>query len=129
MFFSSLPFLSFFVFTLSPLKSRGMTLTSESLKTLKVAELREELDRRGLDSTGLKAALLARLEEALLAAGGGDASTAAPVAEAAAAPAPAAAAPGAEAVPAAAQAPPTSAPAATEKVRSMDVPVREETPA
>ena len=103
-----------------------MTLTSESLKTLKVAELREELERRGLDSTGLKAALLARLEEALAAAdanggGGADASAAAaapivvdaPAPPAAAAPAPVPAAPAADAAP-------VSAPAAVEKVRSKE---------
>ena len=108
-----------------------MTVTLESLKTLKVAELREELDRRGLDSTGLKAALLARLEEALAAdasaaAGNGDASApaeavvaAAPAAAAAAPPAAAPPAPAA-AAPIAAQAAPVSAPAAAEKVRSKE---------
>ena len=53
---------SFFLKKKTVLEMTQMTL--ESLKQLKVAELREELDRRGLDSTGLKAALLARLPAA-----------------------------------------------------------------
>lgn len=39
--------------------------TKENLKGMKVGELRAELTKRGLDSTGLKAALISRLEEAL----------------------------------------------------------------
>jgi hypothetical protein len=105
-----------------------MTLTVESLKTLKVAELREELDRRGLDSTGLKAALLARLEEALASSaapapvgGDGDAAPAAAAPAAAAAPDAAAPAPlpvQTEAVP---------APITAEKVRSMELAKAERT--
>ena len=34
-------------------------------RSLKVTELRKELEKRGLDSSGLKAALVERLEEAL----------------------------------------------------------------
>ena len=34
-------------------------------KTMKVAELRSELERRGLDSTGLKADLVVRLQDSL----------------------------------------------------------------
>ena len=97
-------------------------VTLESLKTLKVAELREELDRRGLDSTGLKAALLARLEEALAAdaGNGGDAAPAPTNAAAPAAAAPPAPAAPAAAAPITAQAAPVSAPPAVEKVRSTE---------
>jgi hypothetical protein len=77
--------------------------------SLTVAQLRDELKARGLDTTGLKAVLVERLEAAL-ADGGGGAPAAAPAAAPppAAAPAPAPVA----AAPAPAAAPPAAAPAA-----------------
>ena len=38
---------------------------SQDLSKMKVSELREELEKRGLDASGKKAELVARLEEAL----------------------------------------------------------------
>ena len=40
-----------------------------NIKKMKVAELREELQKRGLDTKGTKPVLLKRLEEAVLAEG------------------------------------------------------------
>jgi len=46
-------------------ESSGSSLRKEQVKKLKVSELRAELDTRGLDSTGLKADLIERLENAM----------------------------------------------------------------
>jgi len=46
-------------------------LADADLSSLKVAELREELSQRGLDTAGLKAALLERLQAAVTAGSGG----------------------------------------------------------
>jgi len=67
------------------------SLAIADVSKLKVAELKAELEKRGLDSSGLKAALVARLEEALSA---DDAPPSAPAAPVADAPAPAPPAPG-----------------------------------
>ncbi|CAK0763387.1 hypothetical protein CVIRNUC_003052 [Coccomyxa viridis] len=42
-----------------------MTLSLDDVKKMKVQELRDELTKRGLDSSGLKAALAERLEESM----------------------------------------------------------------
>lgn len=38
----------------------------KTIKELKIQEVREQLEKRGLDKTGVKAVLLSRLEEALI---------------------------------------------------------------
>lgn len=58
---------------------------------MKVAELRDELQSRGLDTSGTKAVLLERLEEALAATAAAAPAAAAPAPEAAPAAAPPAA--------------------------------------
>jgi hypothetical protein len=46
------------------------TSASMNIKKMKVAELRDELSKRGLDTKGTKPVLLKRLEEAILLEGG-----------------------------------------------------------
>ena len=41
----------------------GTPLTLKELQSLKVVELKQELDKRGLEKSGLKADLVKRLEE------------------------------------------------------------------
>ena len=93
---------------------RSLSVPLRSLKmkpsTLTVAQLKDQLKERGLDTAGLKAALVERLEAALAS----EASGAAP-AEPAPGPAPAAATPSSAAAAAPAAAP-TSAPAAAAPV-------------
>ncbi|CAL5219769.1 g1671 [Coccomyxa viridis] len=62
-----------------------MAITAEDVKKMKVQELRDELTKRGLDSTGLKAALAERLEESIKAEENGqaDGGAQAPLADAA----------------------------------------------
>ena len=96
-------------------------------KAMTVKDLKDLLTSRGLATSGLKAALIARLEEAD-AAGGADAAVeeaapapvvAAPVAAAPAAAAPVAAAPAAEVAAPAAVAPVDAAPAAAEPAAAV----------
>lgn len=71
-----------------PGRLKQLTMLLEDAKKLKVQELKDALAARGLDTTGLKAVLLERLEEALRAPGGaeGTASAQTPAAEEAATP-------------------------------------------
>ena len=46
--------------------------TAAELKRMKVAELRDECSKRGLDASGTKVLLISRLEAALLSGGGGE---------------------------------------------------------
>ena len=50
---------------MSPAVVAEEPLSKERVKRLKVSELREELAQRGLDTSGLKQALIERLERAL----------------------------------------------------------------
>lgn len=48
-----------------PKKRQAVATASIDPSKLKVAELKEELEKRGLDSSGKKAELVSRLEDAL----------------------------------------------------------------